>query len=85
MDDWWNNGVVVAVVAVALAQGATSLRNWKKKRDEMQKVLTREAFKDLFETSILPDLERTIKNMVEEQIRARVHARALKNHKHPWE
>lgn len=80
MDEWWNNGVVVAVVAVALSQGAASLRNWRRKREQTQKLLTHEAFKEFFDESILPGLERTIRDMIEEQIRARRQAQDLRRH-----
>ena len=50
------------------------------KRRRIQRVVTEDAFKELFNESVLPDLERYIKGMTEELIRVNVQARYLKQH-----
>ena len=39
--EWWNNGVVVAIIAVALSQGGHLSAQLVEKREQTQKLLTR--------------------------------------------
>ena len=74
---WWLWALTLVVVALIAPVLNLMLDNWWAKRKNTQKVLTEDAFRKLFNESILPDLERNLTNMIETQIRAQVGTRYL--------
>lgn len=75
--DWWQWALTLVTVGVVVPVFSLVLNNWWARRKQTRKVLTEDAFKRVFNESILPDLERSIKDRIEGEIRARVHARYL--------
>ncbi len=80
--EWWQWALTLLGVAVVSPIVNRFWSTWwderRHRRKKTQKLLTEDAFKTVFNESILPDLVRQVQTMIEAQIRARVHARYLK-------
>ena len=67
--DW--QFVLAVVTASLVSSGLLAVgRWWMERRRKTKKLLTEDAFKRVFDESILPGLTTTIEGMIEERIRA---------------